>query len=235
MKTTNKTILHGIQKGLSIALGYFPVGMAFGILAKGVSVTFMQALGFSFIVFAGASQFIAVSMIGLGASGLEIIITTLFLNFRHFLMSASLSPRVSIKHPAIKPVISFFVTDETFSVASFEEGQLTSTYLLPMQITAYLGWGLGTGVGYQLGRILPPLLQQSMGIGLYSMFVALLMPEVKKAPKALVLAVASGLLNTCLINGLHMPQGWSIVIAVVVVSLVGVLTMPSKKVVTEID
>lgn len=235
MNKTNKSILHGIEKGLSIALGYFPVGMAFGILAKGVSVTFMQALGFSFIVFAGASQFIAVSMIGLGASGLEIVITTLFLNFRHFLMSASLSPRVDIKHPAIKPLISFFVTDETFSVASFEEGRLRSSYLLPMQITAYLGWGLGTGVGYQLGRILPPLLQLSMGIGLYSMFVALLMPEIKKTPKALVLAVSSGILNTILIKGFHIPQGWSIVISVVVVSALGVLFVPTKKVVAEID
>lgn len=227
--------ISGIKAGLPIALGYFPIGMAFGILAKGVSVTFFEALGFSFIVFAGASQFIAVSMIGLGASSVEIVLTTLFLNFRHFLMSASLGPRVDIKHPMIKPVISFFVTDETFSVASFTQGRLTSGYLLPMQVTAYLGWGIGTGVGYQLGNILPPLLQQSMGIGLYSMFVALLMPEIKKSPKALVLAIMAGILNTVLVNYLHLAQGWSIVIAIVVVSFLGVMIYDRDKVVADYE
>ncbi len=99
MDDVNKTSklltgIDGIRGGLPIALGYFPIAMAFGILAKGASVSLVEALGFSFIVFAGASQFIAVGMIALGATGIEIIMTTLFLNFRHFLMSASLVPRI---------------------------------------------------------------------------------------------------------------------------------------------
>lgn len=212
----------GLKDGVSVCLGYFPIGMAFGILSKGAELSFIEALSFSFIVFAGASQFIAVSMIAVGASGWEIIFTTLFLNFRHFLMSASLVPRIEFKRPILKPLIGFFVTDETFSVASFKEGRLSESYMLGLEIISYLGWGIGSGVGFVVGSVLPPLVQQSMGIGLYAMFIALLAPELKKTTKSIVLALLSGVLNTFLRFQIGIPQGWSIVVSIFVVASLGV-------------
>jgi 4-azaleucine resistance transporter AzlC len=216
-------IKDGLKAGLSVCIGYFPIGMAFGMLSKGADLSFLEALSFSFIVFAGASQFIAVSMIAIGASAWEIIATTLFLNFRHFLMSASLAPRISFNHKKLKPIIGFFVTDETFSVASFREGTLSESFILSLEIISYLGWCIGSGVGYLLGSVLPPLMQESMGIGLYAMFIALLAPELKKTSKALVLALLSGILNTFLRYQLRLAEGWSIVIAIILVSSLGVI------------
>lgn len=213
----------GIKSGMPIFLGYFPIAMAFGILSKTTGLALYETLAFSIIVFAGASQFIAVSMIAMGASGIEIIITTLFLNFRHFLMSASLAPKLNVKSTIMKPIISFFVTDECFSVASFSNGEITEKYMISMQLVGYFGWGIGTGVGFVLGSVLPPLLQQSMGIGLYAMFVALLVPEMKKTNKAIVLALLSGVVNTLFANVLGLKQGWSIVLAIIIVSALGVL------------
>lgn len=218
-----KNFIIGIKEGLPICLGYFPIGMAFGLLAKTTALTLLEALGFSFIVFAGASQFMAVSMIGLGASGIEIIITTLFLNFRHFLMSASIASKANTNSFLSKIFISFYVTDESFSVASFTKQPLTKEYLISMELTGYFGWGIGTGVGFMIGNILPNQLQLSMGIGLYAMFIALLLPEIKKTNKALLLAVLSGILNTIFIYIVHIPSGWSIVISIIITSLFGTL------------
>lgn len=224
------TIKEGLKDGLPVFIGYFPIAMAFGILSRASGLTIVETLGFSFILFAGAAQFIAVGMIAAGASGLEIVITTFFLNFRHFLMSASLSAKTSIKHRWLRPIISFYVTDESFSVASFAQGKLTESYMLPMQLLGYFGWGIGTGVGFVLGAVLPTLLQKAMEIGLYVMFVALLVPEMKKTSKAVVLSLLAGLVNTVLRTGLGLPQGWSIVITIILVAGLGAMIFDGQEV-----
>ncbi len=218
----------GIKDGIPIFLGYFPIAMAFGILSRGSGLTLIETLSFSFILFAGAAQFIAVGMIASGVGALEIIIAIFFLNFRHFLMSASINAKLKFNHKLLKPFISFFVTDESFSVASFAKGTLSESYMIPMQLLGYFGWGIGSGVGFILGSILPPLLQKAMGIGLYVMFIALLVPEMKKTNKAIVLSLMAGLMNTLLRNVLLMPQGWSIVITIILVSLAGVFIYENK-------
>ena len=220
----------GFKDGLPIFIGYFPIAMAFGILSRSTGLILYETLAFSFIVFAGAAQFIAVGMIAAGVGGLEIVIATLFLNFRHFLMSASLTAQMKIHHPWLKPVISFFVTDESFSVASFAKGHLTDRYMLPMQLMGYFGWGIGTGVGYVLGSILPDTLQKAMGIGLYVMFVALLMPEIRNSYKALILSLLAGGINTGLRYGMGMPQGWSIVVTILIVALGGTIMFQDEDV-----
>lgn len=229
----NLTVSMGLKAGVPIFLGYFPIAMAFGILSKGTGLSLYETLGFSMIVFAGAAQFIGVSMIAMGGSGLEIILTTLFLNFRHFLMSASLAPKIKDNHFYLKPLISYFITDESFSVASFANGQLTAKYMVSMELTGYVGWATGSCLGYIIGSVLPPLLQESMGIGLYAMFVALLVPELKKNNKAIVLAVLAGLVNTVLSQGLEIAQGWSIVGSIVIVSAIGALIFQEEVVVME--
>lgn len=216
------TFIDGLKGGIPVCLGYFPIAMAFGMMSKNVGLNLYETLGFSFIVFAGAAQFIAIGLIAGGVSGYEIIITTLFLNFRHFLMSASLAPKLQLTNPLSKLFISFYVTDESFSVASFAEGKITGKYMVPMELLGYLGWGIGSGTGYFVGQYMPPLVQLSMNIGLYAMFIALLVPEMKKTNKAIVLALLSGVLNSILRFGFDMQQGWSVVVSIVVISIVGV-------------
>lgn len=219
---SDKKIRNGLVAGFPIALGYFPVAVAFGLLAKGAGLTLMETLGLSFIVFAGASQFVAVGLFAIGAGGIEIIMTTMFLNFRHFLMSASLINRIDFEQPWLKPVIAFFVTDESFSVASFTEGRLNGKFLIPMQLIAYSGWGVGSGVGYVVGAVLPDVLQESMNIGLYSLLIALLIPKIKEDRKLIALTVLSAMCNT-IIRGIGLTQGWSVVLSIIIVSLLGVM------------
>ena len=213
----------GLKAAVPIMIGYFPVAMAFGILSKGGGLSFIETAGFSIILFAGASQFIGVSMLMLGAGIGEIVLTTLLLNFRHFFMSASLVSKLGHINKGLKPILGFFVTDEVFSVASFTEGELSDQYLLVLEIASYSSWVIGTIVGFLIGNILPPLLQMSMGIGLYALFASILVPELKKSSKAVVLASIAGAFNMFLRLMLKFPQGWSIVITIVLVSALGVV------------
>lgn len=219
----NKTIKKGFIASLPIIIGYIPIAIAFGILSKNTGTTLLECILFSGLVFAGASQFMALNLMGLGTGGSEIVLTTFLVNFRHFLMSASLVSRL---HKPVKkwfPLLAFGVTDETFSVASFHEGKLDTPFVITIEAMAYLSWVIGSGLGYMLEGFLPVLVRESMGIALYAMFASFLIPEAKKSRKIFLLALASGAVNTLLGYINILSSGWNIVVAIVSVSLLGVL------------
>ena len=200
--------------------------MAFGILSKTTGISLLESFMFSSLVFAGASQFMALNLILVGTGIGGIIFTTLLVNFRHFLMSASLTEKVKdVSHhgKGWLALMAFGITDEVFSVASFREGEISKEYLMTVEILALLGWAGGTVIGYIIGSVLPDAIQASMGVGIYAMFIALLLPEVKKSRKVALLAILSGITNTILSYVEILPQGWSIVVSIVLISGIGLL------------
>jgi branched chain amino acid efflux pump len=207
--------------GFPIFIGYVPPAIAFGILAKSCDITLLESFLFSSVVFAGASQFIALNLLmtGMGPGG--IILTTLLVNFRHFLMSAYLYTRIGKMAKRYIFLIAFGVTDEVFSVLSFSKRELTKTFVFILQLSAYSGWVSGTLAGYVLGGFLPEILTKSMGIALYSLLLAILLPELKTSAKAVCLAIASGILNTILIKLDLLPDGWNIIVCILVIAFVG--------------
>jgi len=215
--------LDGLKAAIPIMIGYVPVAMAFGILARNNGLTILETISFSFILYAGASQFIGISMIAIGAGFGEIILATFLLNFRHFFMSASLVSKLQSIPKHKGAILGFGVTDEVFSVASFAEGKLSELYLFGLEISSYLSWVAGTAVGFSMGSLLPETLQVAMGIGLFALFVSILLPELKKTSKAVVLAALSGGVNSILNLIFILPQGWSLVITIILVSLIGVV------------
>jgi len=144
-------------------------------------------------------------MTGMGPGG--IILTTLLVNFRHFLMSAYLSTRIGKVAKKYLFLMAFGVTDEVFSVLSFKKGHLSKNYVYVLELSAYTGWVSGTLAGYILGGFLPEILSKSMGVALYALLLAILLPEIKKSVKALMLTIASGVLNTILIKLDFLPNG----------------------------
>ena len=84
-------ISDGLLASGPVCLGYIPIGIAFGVLAQKAGFTPFETGLMSLIVFAGSSQFIAVSMFAAGAGAASIIATTFVVNLRHLLMSSSLS------------------------------------------------------------------------------------------------------------------------------------------------
>lgn len=226
----NLTIKDGVITGLPIVIGYIPVAMAFGILSKTIGISIMDSLLFSIFVFAGASQFMALNLLHLGTGMMEIILTTLLVNFRHFLMSASLATRVTKDMKKWIPFLAFGVTDEIFSVVSFKKEQITKEFMLAIQLVSYLSWIFGTAFGYLVGEILPSTIKISMGIALYAMFAAILIPEAKKSNKVLIMALLAGITNTLLSYFKITTQGWNLVLTIVLVSGIGAFTIKEKDV-----
>jgi len=118
-------------------------------------------------------------------------------------------------------LLAFGVTDEVFSVLSFQRGQLSKSFILIVPFSAYSAWVGGSLAGFILGGFLPELLTKSMGVALYSLLLAIILPEVKKSFKILLLVVASGLLNTILIKLGFLPDGWTIIVCILVISFAG--------------
>lgn len=221
MNRQHNEITKGISAGIPIVMGYIPVAIAFGVLASNTGVSLLHTQLFSLLVFAGASQFMAINLMALGVGAGQIILTTLLMNFRHFLMSASLSQRLGPQPKASLPLLAFGVTDEVFSVAMTRKEVLSRQYVWVLQLMAYLSWNMGTFMGYWLGDVVPPMVQASLGIALYALFVAILLPEMRRSFQVMVLAVAAGLLHSLLGRLGLLPAGWNLVAVIVLVSWAG--------------
>jgi len=215
-----------LKAGIPIFIGYFPAAVAFGILARTTGTTLGEAMLFSIVVFAGASQFIALNLLTTGMGPVGIILTTLLVNFRHFLISAYLSTLIREKAVKYYLPMAFGVTDETFSVMSFTRKRLTRHFVMTLELIAYTGWVSGTLAGFVLGTFMPVNLTQSMGVALYALLLAILMPELKNSLHSLVLALSSGLFNWFLITVDVLPKGWRIVVCILVISLAGAFINP---------
>ena len=217
----------GILSGIPIFLGYLPIALAFGLLAKTENISFLATVLFSLLVFAGASQFIALKLIGIGASPLDIAIVTFLVNLRHMLMSASLAAKIEEKKWV--PIISFGITDETFSIASTRKGLVTSSYLLGLESIAYISWVAGTVLGFLAGDFLPQGVKDSMDIALYAMFIAILIPEVKKSFQVFVVACAGAGMNIFLWVTKTVNPGIAIVISIIFGATLGVLLFEEEE------
>ena len=174
---SSKALRKGLSSAAPIAIGYVPIAIAFGVIARQAGLPFVETVLMSMMVFAGASQFMAVQMATAGALGMEIIVATLVLNFRHFVMSLSLMDRLRDAPLLTKAGLSFGITDETFAVASMDEqGQdtpLHPAYMAGLILLAYGSWVSGTVIGALFAQVIPPAISDSMNIALYAMFIGL--------------------------------------------------------------
>jgi len=218
--------LKGVIAGISIALGYLPVALTFGFIAETTGLTLIETIGMSAFVYAGAAQYMSLSLLAIGTGAIEIIFTTFIINIRHLLMSTAINEKAEKDHPIIKGLYAFGMTDEVFAVTSTKEGKLTSSYILGVALIAYSSWVLNSGIGYIIGTSLPETLQKSMSIALYALFIALLVPSLKKHRKIVYLALFAGVLNSFL--SMIIPSGWSIIIATLA-SAVTIEIIYSKK------
>lgn len=209
----------GIQSGLSIAIGYMPIAITYGFIAKSTGLSLFETVLMSLIVYAGASQYMALDMIAKQIGMVEIIFTTFIVNIRHFLMTASLNEKVEKDHPIKKAIYSFGITDETFSVAAVQKGTLTTSYMFGLTLIAYASWVGFSGIGFLIGASLPELFQEGMSVALYAMFIGLLVPSMKGSMKVLYLAVTAAAFNSVFVLYEFLSTGWAIVISTLLSSV----------------
>ena len=227
-------VLEGIKASLPICLGCFPIGIAYGVIAKAQGMPLWFTVLLSLIVFAGSSQFIALQLLAAGAGLFEVALTTFAINFRNFLMSSGVALRGPQSYsPIQKALTGMTVTDETFAVISCRpEWRLEFGYVMGLQGTLFLTWNAATLMGAMVAGDLGPIWNNSLGIAIYAMFISLLIGTIRRNPMMLTVALASGALSWGLnLAGLQARFGSSAVLLTAAVSaaVFGAVLMGGKE------
>ncbi|WP_438502697.1 AzlC family ABC transporter permease [Alteribacter natronophilus] len=204
----------GLADGLPIAVGYMPVAITFGLIAGATGLTAAEAVLMSMLVFAGAAQYMSLSMIAVGAGAFEVVLATFIVNLRHLLMSASISEKAETGTKGQRALYAFGMTDEVFAVASTKKAPLRSFYIIGVAGVAYGSWVGFTAAGFYMGAFLPLVIQESMAIALFALFIALLVPSIRKEGRMVVILAGMGaLFHTVL--ALWLSTGWAIMFATI--------------------
>ncbi|MDO4325127.1 MAG: AzlC family ABC transporter permease [bacterium] len=228
----NRAFFQGIRDGLPICLGYFSVSFAFGMTCVISGFPLWAAVLTSLSNVTSAGQFAGVNLILADGAYVELAVTTLIINIRYFLMSLSMSQKVD---PSVKLwqrlLISFGITDEIFAVSMQHPGTLKPPYMAGLLLTPIAGWTLGTFCGGAITSLIPPALSSALGIALYGMFIAIVIPPARKE-KPILFTVVFAILLSCVFTYApflkQLSGGWGIILVTVIVSAVAAVLFPVK-------
>lgn len=204
MKNPSHYLFAGVRDTVPMMVGAGPFGLIFGTLAATAGMSPWAALGMSLFVFAGSSQFVGVSLIAAGAALPVIWLTTLVVNLRHALYSATLQPYAKNWSNGWRWLLSFWLTDETFAVVEHRFREHGSEgwqwYQLGSSLAMYLNWLFWTGVGVVLGHSIPGVESWGLDFAMLATFAAIVAPQLRQQA-VLVAALAAGA-SSMLLQGL---------------------------------
>lgn len=223
----------GLQYGLPIGMGYLSVSFTFGMLAAAKGVPTIGSLLISMTNLTSAGQVAGLFIIAAGGSLAELAICQLVINLRYALMSITLSQKLSGELTlADKLFISFGITDEIFAVMAAHNKPITRKFFLGLLILPYAGWSCGTLLGASFGGAMPQNLAGVLGIALYGMFLAIIVPPAKKHRNVLAAVVIAAALS-CVLYFVPLfssvSQGISIIVCAVIASAVCAKVYPITK------
>ena len=227
------TFSEGLKDGIPIGLGYLSVSFSFGILAVNSGIPLLPALLISMTNLTSAGQVAGVSIIAASGAMMEMALTQLIINLRYTLMSLSLSQKLDGSFTLLHRLAGAFgITDEIFAVASSKSGSIGKNYLYGLITIPYIGWALGTLLGAAAGGLLPEALRNCLGIAIYGMFLAIIIPPAKKE-KGVLIAVAAACIFSCLIRYLpflsFITEGFSVIICAISAASLAAVLHPVKK------
>ncbi len=218
----------GFIHGIPIALGYFSVSFGFGIMAVRAGLSVFEAVCISMTNLTSAGQAAGVGIIAACGTYIEMAVTQLVINIRYALMGISLSQKLdSSFNTRHRLAISFGITDEIFAVASAQPNKLRPDYMYGLILISFLGWSGGTLLGAAAGRVFPEAITDAMGIVLYGMFLAIIIPESKKSRSVFFVVIMAAALSSVayyLIPALS--SGFAIIICAVVAAAAAALLFP---------
>ena len=229
----SKEFFAGMKAGMPICIGYFSVSFGFGAMAIAQGLAVWQAILISCSNLTSAGQFAGLTVIAAGATILEMILTQLVINSRYALMSLALGQRLG---PAVgtgkRLIAAFFNTDEVFALGMSQGKALTTSFFIGAGVVAALGWTAGTATGALAGSLLPQSIRMALGVMLYGMFIAIVVPQARKERPVLV-CVAFALVLSCLFAWLpglkEISPGLAIVICTVGAAALCALLFPVEE------
>lgn len=221
----------GAHDGIPIALGYLSVGFTLGITARHAGLTPFQATLTSLVMNASAGEYAGFVLISENAGYLEAAVMMLIINARYLLMSCALSQKLrsdtSVLHRAI---MGYDVTDELFGASIALPGKLSPYYYFGMMLVSMPGWASGTCLGVVAGNILSDSLVSALGVGLYGMFLAVIVPPAAKEKllgALIVISMLSSYIMAVLCEGIS--SGTRIIILTVIIAGTAAVLFPVKE------
>ena len=220
----------GFRNGIPIALGYFFVSFTFGIMGSLSGLLWWETMLISMANLTSAGQFAGVKIIAAGGSFPGLALSQLVINLRYSLMGISLSQNTDENFgTGSRLVLGFGITDEIYAVAVNRPTPVSRSFFLGLMTLPYFGWSLGTLAGALFGDIMPPVISDAMGIAIYGMFIAILIPGMKKDRhvaiiSALAVAISCVLRYVPVLSGISV--GFAVIICAVAASLIGAAFFP---------
>ena len=219
----------GFRAGFPIGLGYLSVSFTFGLMAVSYGFTWWEALIISMTTVTSAGQFSGITTMLLPGQYVSMLISQLTINVRYSFMSISLSQKLDEKFKGVyRLLFGFMMTDEIFAVASQEES-VTRSFFAGLATLPYIGWAVGTLIGSILGSILPDRLMSALSLAIYGMFVAIVVPEMKKS-RPVIFVVILSLILSCAFYYIPLlskiSSGITITVVAVVSAVIGAILFP---------
>ena len=223
----------GMRDGIPIAMGYVPVSFTFGLMAVSVGMTWWQALLISVMNLTSAGQFAGLDIMAASGAYMEMALTEFIINLRYALMSLSLSQKLdrSMTLPH-RFAISYGITDEIFGVASSRKGEVGKWYFYGLISLPFIGWQAGTLFGALLGGVLPAMVSDVLGIAIYGMFLAIILPQAREDAACLTVILVAVAMSCCfrwIPVFRHVSSGFVIIICAVAASALGAWLYPVKE------
>ncbi len=221
----------GFKDGIPIGLGYLSVSFTFGIMSIIAGLYWWEAVLISMLCVTSAGQLAGIQVMISPGRYLEMLISQLTINVRYSFMSISLSQKVTEKFSGIwRWIFGFMITDEIFAVA-VSKPVVRRAYFAGLCVAPYAGWTAGTLAGALLGDVLPKSVMSALGIAIYAMFVAIVVPEMKKSKPVIMVVILAAILS-CMFTYIpvikEVPAGISISICAVVSAMVMAIIRPIK-------
>lgn len=225
---SRQSFFEGAKKAAPIMLGYTPLGIAFGVIARQKGLSVLQTALMSLTAFTGSGQFIATGMLGAGAGISAILVTNFLVNLRYLLFSASMAPFVRKMPVSVQALLAFGITDETFAVnmTEFDRREPDQHFMLGVNIFAHISWITNSAIGAAVGNMIPDINRYGVNFALTGMFIALLVLQVKNR-RILQVAIISSIISVIL--AMVMNNGSNVIIATIIAATMGVVLCRSKQ------
>lgn len=219
----------GLLNGIPIGIAYLAISFSFGIMAMQAGLNVGQSVIMSLTNVTSAGQVAAVGIIASGGSYIELALNQLIINMRYALMGFSTSQKIEKGKLFHRFFVAFGLTDEIFAISSAKIGKVSPFYYYGAMAVAIPGWVIGTLLGAIAGQLLPNFIVSALGIAVYCMFVAIIIPPAKHN-KTLIWVILSAMLLGAAFKYIpflnKISIGFVIIIITVVVSAVAAIIKP---------
>ena len=201
------------------------MGIGYAVLAAQAGLNPLQIVSMSVLVYAGAGQIIAATMLGQGASLIAIVLTNFVVNLRYFIMNACVYRQVKESNTVLNVLSSHLVVDESFAVFVLDK-ESSIWFYLGLALFAWFSWILGAAIGVVIADVIPKIVANSFNISLYALFVAILVPTIKDNYRIGIVVAITAVLN-CVLQAI-LGSSWTLIVSILIGAFIGMYILDDE-------